>query len=308
MKTSQLISVVVAVGLLPWTTSNLKAQLVLAGTNYLQTFDNLDSGLPAGWMVCINAHATNLGTAVVFTTNRTSWGTQTGQFQNSASTSNAGTNLLGSESTQTGFTNRALAVRQTGSFGDPGAAFVLNLANTTRKAGFQLGLDFLMLSVQGHSTIWTVDYAAGDSPTNFIPLANYSDPGVFGATHANISFGTALDNRTSNVWIRIAALTNSAGSSYRDTFGLDNFSLSWTNLPSAKPICVSRLTLAAGGIQIDFTGDPGDVASAFTVQSASQASGTFGDVVATITQTSPGIFRATAALNGSQQFYRIKCQ
>ena len=94
MTTRQLISIGVAVGLLPGTALNLKAQLTLTGTNYFQSFDTLDAGLPAGWMVCTNAHATNLGTAVTLVTGRTSWSSQTGQFQNSASTSNAGTNLV----------------------------------------------------------------------------------------------------------------------------------------------------------------------------------------------------------------------
>jgi hypothetical protein len=310
MKIRQFIPVVVAVGLLPWTTLNLKAQLTLAGTNYVQTFDNLDSGLPGGWMVCTNAHATNLGTAVTFATNHISWSSISGQFQNCAGTGNAGTNLLGSESStaQNNYTNRALAIRQGTSFGDPGAAFVLNLTNTSHQAGFQLELDLLMLSVQLRSTAWSVDYATGSNPTNFTAVAGYEDPGVFGTTHASIAFATALDNRASNVWIRIVALTGSTGSNYRDTFGIDNFSLSWTNLPSAKPFCVSAITPLNGSIQIDFAGDPADVVSYFTVQSASQASGSFTDTPATITQTNPGNFRAVVALNGSQQFYRIKCR
>ena len=307
MKIHNLTLLLAAVGLLNLTA---KAQLSLTGTNYLQTFDKLDSGLPDGWMVSTNAHATNLGTLVVFTTNRTSWSSQTGQFQNSASTSNAGANLLGGENStlQSGYTNRALAIRQSSSFGDPGAALILSLSNTTRKAGFQLDLDFLMLSLQPRSTVWTVEYATGNNPTNFVPLASYDDPGIFGATHATISFGTALDQRESNVWIRIAALTNSAGSNNRDTFGIDNFSLSWTNLPSANSLCINGITLANENVQIDFACDAGDVVASFTLQSASQIGGTFGDVTATISQTSPGHFRAGCALNGLHQFYRIKRQ
>jgi len=138
MKTCHLIPSLAAIALLTLTPTVVQAQLALAGTNYLQTFDDLDPGLPAGWMVCTNAHATNLGTTVIFATNHVSWGTQTGQFQNSASTSNAGTNLLGGETAtlQSGYTNRAPAIRQAASFGDPGAAFVLNLTNTACRAGF----------------------------------------------------------------------------------------------------------------------------------------------------------------------------
>jgi hypothetical protein len=84
--------------------------------------------------------------------------------------------------------------------------------------------------------------------------------------------------------------------------------LSWTNLPSARPFCVSAITPLNGSIQIDFAGDPADVVSYFNVQSAGLASGSFNDTPATITQTSPGNFRAVVALNGSLQFYRIKCR
>jgi hypothetical protein len=284
------------------------AQLALTGTNYLQNFDGLDAGLPSGWMVCTNAHATNAGTATIFVAAHTSWGTQTGQFQNSAATDNAGTNLLGGENSnlQGTYTNRALAVRQTAGFGDPGAAFVCNITNTLGRANFQLSLDFLMLYVQSRSTEWTLDYAVGDNPTNFIPLATYADPGVFGATHTNISFGTALDNQSSNVWIRIAALSACTGSGSRDTFGVDNFSLSWSNV--VTPPVITGIVLTNGCAQIYFTGGGNDTASSFLLQVAGETCGAFCDTAAVINQLGPTQFDAACGTAGAQQFFRVKHQ
>src|SRR5579862_3533604 len=103
----------------------VQAQLTLTGTNYLQDFNAISNGIPIGWSIRINATTNSLGT----TTNNynaagKTWGDIGGEFGNCASTvANSGTNFLGSESTtvQGNCTNRALAIRQTGSFGDPGA-------------------------------------------------------------------------------------------------------------------------------------------------------------------------------------------
>lgn len=302
----------VALGVVILAANGAHAQLTLTGTNYFQDFNSLNAGLPAGWSVRTGATATSLGTGAAFSGNAKSWGDATGEFGNCASAvSNSKTNFTGGESAtlQSGCTNRALGIRQTGSFGDSGAAFVLNIAKTTGCFNFQLGLDFLMLSVQARSTTWTVDYAVGDNPVQFTPLGTFTDPGTFGATHANFSPGAALDDKGSNVWIRIAALSASTGSGTRDTFAVDNFSLSWTtNSPSANPFRVTGISLANGNVQIDFTGNPGDDASAFTLQCACDAAGAGADTAATITQTSPGNFRAVCAMNGQQQFYRIKRQ
>ncbi len=285
------------------------AQLALTGTNYLQNFDGLDAGLPSGWLVCTNAHATNAGTALVFAATHTSWGVLSGQFENSAGTGNAGTNLLGIESApmQGNVANRALAVRQTANFGDPGAAFICNITNTLGRVNFQLSLDFLMLNVQLHSTVWTLDYAIGDNPTDFIPLATYTDSGVFGATHANLAFGAALDNQSSNVWIRIAALSASTGSSgYRDTFGVDNFSLSWSNV--VAPPVITGIVLTNGSAQIYFTGGANDTASSFLLQTAGETCGAFCDTAAVINQLGSTQFDAVCDTAGGQQFFRVKHQ
>lgn len=290
---------------------SVQAQLTLNGTRYTENFDVISNGLPDGWSLRTEGTATTLGTLTTsYSASGKTWGDSGGEFGNCASTvANSGTNFTGSESSaiQAGCTNRALAIRQTGSFGDPGAAFVLNLAHTRGMTNFQMGLDFLILSAQSRSTTWTVDYAIGDNPDQFTPLTTFADPGVFGATHTDLSFDTALDDQDANIWIRIVALSATTGSSSRDTFGIDNFSLSWEG-NSVSPIrpSIGRIRLINGKAQIDFTGDTGDSPSSFTLQCASQMSDTFADTEAAITQISPGNFHAECALSELQQFYRIK--
>ena len=290
---------------------SIQAQLVLSGANYNQNFNAIGDGVPAGWSLRTDATATTLGTITTnYIASGKTWGDTGGEFGNCASTvANSGTTFAGDESAaiQADCTNRALAVRQTGSFGDSGAAFVLNLASTLGMTNFQMDIDFLMLSVQSRSTVWTVDYAIGDNPTQFTPLATFDDPGVFGSTHTSLSFGTALDGKDANVWLRIVALSPTTGSGSRDTFGIDNVSLSWEgNAVSIIVPSIGGITLASANVQIDFTGDPNDSPSSFTLQCASRLSDTFVDTDATITQIEPGNFHAECAMNESQQFYRIK--
>jgi len=219
------------------------AQITLSGISYIQDFDGLGSGLPVGWSVRTNATVASLGTPTAFNSASTSWGAGTGEFANYASTtSNDGTAFTGAETvaTQSAATNRCLGIRQTSTFGDPGAAFVLQIQDTLGLANFQLNLDFDMLSVQMRSTTWTVDYGLGDSPNNFTAVGAYSDPATFGATPRSLSFGTALDNQNQTVWVRIVALAPSSGRGSRDTIGLDNFVLTYgPYVPSTNPPSIS---------------------------------------------------------------------
>ena len=73
MKTKSVVSILA----LLVTAAVASAQVILTGTNYVQTFDSLASGLPPGWSVRTNATATALGTVALFTTNTT----YLGQYQ-----------------------------------------------------------------------------------------------------------------------------------------------------------------------------------------------------------------------------------
>jgi trimeric autotransporter adhesin len=116
-----------------------EAQLTLTGTNYTQNFNAIRNGLPPGWSVRTNATATGLGLSAAFPTIAKSWADTMGEFGNCAAlTNNLGVPAMGAESsaTQATFTNRVLGVRQTQSFGDPGAAFVVQITNTLGFSNF----------------------------------------------------------------------------------------------------------------------------------------------------------------------------
>jgi hypothetical protein len=192
---------------------------------------------------------------------------------------------------------------------------VLKIDNTKGLGNFTLDPDFLLLSVQNRTNVWTVDYGIGSNPGSFVALGTYTalgngNGGVFGATHKTFSFGKGLDNQSSPVFIRIVNLSPSGSSSgsgtYRPTVGMDNFALSWTGISSTNRPSLTGIILTNGSVQIDFTGDSNDAVSSFALQGAGQMDGSFNDVNTTITQISPGIFRAVCALNGPHQFYRVK--
>ncbi len=199
-------------------------QFALTGTSYTQDFNSIGTALPSGWAVETGATASSLGTAATFNTSAATWSATTGQFANFASAS------IGSGGTQATATDRALGVRQTGSFGDPGASFTFNF-NSTGDTLSAISLDLMMLNVQTRSTTWSVQYATGASPTSFTTAGTYADPGAFGTTtFTTFSAGDllALSNQSS-AWIRIVALSASTGSNNRDTFGIDNFSMTFSN-------------------------------------------------------------------------------
>ena len=277
-------------------TTNASAQVALTGNSYVQTFDDLSQGLPPGWSARTNATVSFLGNEVSFTTNNTSWSNTGGQFANYASTvSNYGTNFVGtgeSASVQGACTNRCPGVRQTGSFGDPGAAFVFQLQNTLGYANLQLTVDLNMLSVQTRSNLWVIDYGLGGNPSSFTPVWTNADPGVFGTTSRTVSLGTALDNQSQNVWIRIVTLDASAGTGSRDTFGIDNFRLTFESTGAASPI---PLNIQLIGTNAVLTWNN----AAFALQAASQATGVYANVSGA---NSP----YTNPVAGNQMYFRLK--
>jgi hypothetical protein len=128
---------------------------IFGADNYTQTFDQIGAGLPVGWSVRTNASAVSLGTAAPFNTAMVSWGTQTGQFGNGAgSTNNALAAATGNESStqQSAFTNRGPCLRKTAAFGDPGAAFVFQIASTLGFSNLVFSVDLNLLSAQARST------------------------------------------------------------------------------------------------------------------------------------------------------------
>ena len=203
---------------------------------YTQDFSTLGSGLPAGWSVEKDASATSVGTpGAAFTSTATSWSDPSGAFKNVASSA-AGS--AASTATQAAAADRALGVRPIATFGDPGTAFTFNFS-TSGVTVSSLSFDLQMLSVQGRSQTYTIQYGVGPNPTSFTDLGTYADPGVFGSTTKSFTtadFSTNLDNQ-SNLFFRVVALSVSSGAGSRDTIAIDNFSL--TSSGPISPIAVA---------------------------------------------------------------------
>jgi autotransporter-associated beta strand protein len=199
--------------------------IVLTGASYVQDFDALKDGLPVGWSVRTMATASALGALAAFNAAGIEWGATTGSFRNSASA----TGRVGNESTsaQLAVTNRALGLRSTGGFGDPGAEFAFTFS-TLGKNLTGLSLKLQLLNAQGRSTAYSVQVGIGALPTSWETLAVHGDTGAFGNTDLSFdeSVLASLDNQV-QVWFRVVSLTASSGGGSRDTVGLDDFTLTY---------------------------------------------------------------------------------
>lgn len=212
-------------------TAPIAAQVALTAGTYTQTFDSIGGGLPMGWTVYTGATTSSLGTAATFNVAAMSWSATTGQWANFAAADNNGTSFVGTETgtVQNAATDRALGIRQTGAFGDPGASAAFNFSTTGQQVT-AISFSAQMLSVQTRSTVWSLQYGFGASPVSWTTIGTFTDPGVFGTTVVTASgFGSVLDNQ-GNVWLRVVALSTSSGSGSRDTLGIDEFTIVTANL------------------------------------------------------------------------------
>lgn len=232
----------------------LLAQLTLETSPYIQNFNGLAGGLPVGFTVRTGASISTLGTTASLTTAATAWSNTTGAFKNLASAN--GLTSAVTTANQATATDRSLGLRQTGSLGDPGGAFVVQLANTIRRTGFSLSFKLQSLDASSPRRVsWFVDYGFGASPTSYTKATAAGTLTTGGSTFSNntvtVDFNSALDNQNQNVWIRIVALNASTGSGNRPTSAIDDFSLSWTDTPAGTPaldIAPTAISFAAQNI------------------------------------------------------------
>ncbi len=206
------------------------SQVNLTGVSYTENFDGVGTALPNGWTVRTGASSSTLGTTQSLTTTASAWSNTTGAFKNSASNDNLSSSS--NAAAQSTSTDRVIASRQTGTFGDPGAAFVLQIANTSGLSNIQLSFKLQSLDAVSARTVnWVVDYGTGTNPTSFTQVST----GTLATGGSTFSSNTVtLANvipagNASNVWIRIIALTGSTGSGSRPTVGIDDFSLSYSS-------------------------------------------------------------------------------
>lgn len=207
----------------------LLAQINLGTSgSYVQNFDAIGTGLPTGFTVRTGATNSAIGTTATLTTAATAWSNTSGAFKNLASA-----DALTSTATttdQAGAADRSLGLRQTGTLGDPGGAFVVQLANTNMRTGFKLSFKLQSLDATSpRSAAWAVDYGFGAAPTAFTPAAATGTLTTGGSAFTNntvtVNFNSALDNQNQNVWIRIITLNATTGSGNRPTSAIDDFNL-----------------------------------------------------------------------------------
>lgn len=213
--------------------------ITLGSTSPLtMNFDNLGTaGLPDGVYVKQNANGSYIGDeGTVYLNNfntPTAWNQTSLGFKNFASATGLASNA--SSTTQNASTNRALGIRPTSSGGDPGAAFVFQLANTTGKSNLQLEFNLQSLdapAAPGRTQTWRVDYGTGANPPFFTTVTTSPSTlttalGTFASTTVNVNFGSALNNVSQPVWIRIVALSNTTGGGSRPSTGIDDVKFSW---------------------------------------------------------------------------------
>ncbi|MCC7402124.1 MAG: choice-of-anchor J domain-containing protein [Chitinophagaceae bacterium] len=220
----------------------VSAQVTLTTSPYTENFNGIGSGLPAGFGIYTGATTSALGSPATLTTAATAWSNSTGAFKNFASAT-AGSSA--SSAQQSSATDRALGVRQTGSFGDPGAAFVFQVTNTLGRSDFKLSFDLQSLDAASpRTTTWKVQYGIGASPSVFTDAGSITGTLTAGGSSftnnsISVNFGTALDEQNDIVTIRIVTLSATTGSGSRASSAIDNFSLSWTDVNPNAP----KLTL-----------------------------------------------------------------
>lgn len=247
----------------------------LTGTSYMQDFNNLASGLPAGWAVYSGASATTAGNDVSsskFTSTPSKWNSTNGGFRNSASMNGVTPATYTADSAaQAAMTDRALAVRQVGATStsfpgsDSGAAFVFKFMPAAGSTDFKLNFKLQSSdTASGRTTAWTVQYGKGTPPAFTTAPTVTGTLTTGGKTMSNnaisVDFGNSLDNNTQEMWIRIVALTGSTGTGTRATTQIDDFNLTWTGGASAvSNVAASNLPLTLLG-----NGITNDVKASFT--------------------------------------------
>jgi hypothetical protein len=216
----------------------LQAQVAISG-NYTQNFDSLSSGLPSNWAVLTGATVTSMGTSAsanYTSTNSTliGWANTTAGFKNFASST--GLTSASTSTQQFASTNRVLGIRPTDSFGDSGASISFNFS-TLGYAINSISFEAHMLYVQNRSQTWSLQYGLGTSPTSFVTLGTWEDPGIWGITtftYDRTNFTSNLDNQQS-VYFRFVGLSASTGANNRDSVGIDNFSISAESTAVPEP-------------------------------------------------------------------------
>jgi trimeric autotransporter adhesin len=238
-------------------------QIVLSGSSYTENFNSLGTAtpgpttLPTGVSVRTGANATSVGTAISINTSGTplsgsmntapsSWTVTNGAGLNVASA----TGLVGNETgtIQAAQTNRAIAIRQSGSFGDPGAAITFQIQNTVGFADLNLSLALQTVRNDPRETIYTVRYGLGDNPATFTQLGSTYTTSAFNTTPFSATLPGEVNDQNQALFIQIVALSGSTGSGNRDMFAVDDFQLTYAPVPEPTSVLAVAAAVMAGGV------------------------------------------------------------
>jgi hypothetical protein len=146
-----------------------------------------------------------------------------------------------------------------------------------------------------------------------LTIANNNNTSATSVTSLPAGYSPLFDANTGNLFI--GRNRYSIGEDHRTFLGLiDEVQITSGLVTPATgqlgyvpgPPVITSITLSGSNVVIKFTGNPADVASAYTLVSSSTVNGTYANTAATLTSLGSGSFQATIAKSGASQFYRIK--
>jgi len=173
----------------------------------------------------------------------------------------------------------------------------------------------------------------GNIPAPAAQLANYpSQTGTSGTGNLGVSWHSVVISKITNdvTWVidgilvatipaDSVSLSTNVFVGFQDVFPgvsgnpamsfvlVDNLRVETYAAAPLSPIDITEIKVVGNNVEIYFTADASDESSSFVLQSSSSAHTGYTDVnpAATITEPTPGNFKAVQALAGSAQFYRI---
>ncbi len=245
-----------------------------AGNEHTINFNNISNNLPIGWSVRENATDSTLGNALPFNTSAQTWSSTTGDFKNLAS--HIGLTETSSATMQNNSQFRALGIRQTNGFGDPGASFNWTINNTLGRENLSLTIDHLILSPQNRRTTWLIQYSI-DSGGSWNTIGHYETPlnatsNDWGDSVNTYQLGSDASNLAGNLEVRVATLTPSTGSGSRDTYAIDNITLQWSKNCTIPSVPSSFLNQNITFDRVDLSWPSSDCADEFLIVATENAS------------------------------------
>ena len=232
MKKFNLLKTMLLTMILLFGSVSMYGQVTLTGTSYTENFDGMGTDgatTPQGWSVALNATTTSLGTTTTALFAVNNWNVVAGGARNVASLA---IGMGANAAEQNAATDRALAIRQV-SGSDPGASFILTIANTTGRSNFTGSFDLQQIATAdtpARTATWQVQYSSDGTSwidANTTPANLTTVQGVQSIENITFTLGSSIENLASNVFIRIVTLTATSGIGNRPHTAIDNFTLTW---------------------------------------------------------------------------------